>query len=239
MKTLHINAPGPQEIAKISQHMKGLAEQVVFLGGAVVPLLVTDPLIMRFRETLDVDLIIKLASRMAHVELEEKLRDLHFTHDTSPGAPICRWRIEGIRVDIMPIDESILGFSNRWYPFAFDTAVPIQFPDGPPIRVISPVAFIATKLEAFRSPSREYHDDYFASHDLEDLLTVIDGRVELNGEIATSSADVRTYLSTGIKRLLEEPDFRDALPGHVETGPTNAARTAMLLEQLEQLANLN
>ena len=219
--------------------MKGLAEQVVFLGGAVVPLLVTDPLIIRFRETLDVDLIIELASRMAHAELEEQLRGLHFTHDTSPGAPICRWRIEGIRVDIIPIDESILGFSNRWYPFALDTAKPIQFPDGLTIRVISPVAFIATKLEAFRSPSRQYHDDYFASHDLEDLLTVIDGRTELDKEIAASNTDVRSFIGAGIKHFMEEPDFRDALPGHLEAGPTNAARTSMLLERLEQLSDLN
>ena len=219
--------------------MKGLAEQVAYLGGAVVPLLVTDPLIMHFRETLDVDLIIELASRTAHAELEETLRDLHFTHDTSPGAPICRWRIEDIRVDIMPIDESILGFSNRWYPFALETAEPIQIPDGLTVRVISPVAFIATKLEAFRSPSRQNHDDYFASHDLEDLLTVMDGRVELDDEIATSKSEVRTYLSTGFKRLLDEPDFRDALPVHLEQGPINAERTAMLVERLEQLANLN
>lgn len=169
----------------------------------------------------------------------QQLRGLHFTHDTSPGAPICRWRIEGIRVDIIPIDESILGFSNRWYPFALDTAKPIQFPDGLTIRVISPVAFIATKLEAFRSPSRQYHDDYFASHDLEDLLTVIDGRTELDKEIAASNTDVRSFIGAGIKHFMEEPDFRDALPGHLEAGPTNAARTSMLLERLEQLSDLN
>lgn len=238
MKTPHINAPGSQAIVQVSNYLKDLAEQVVYLGGAVVPLLVTDPLMMRFRETIDVDLIIELASRMAHADLEEKLRKLHFTHDTSPGAPICRWRIEDIRVDIMPVKESILGFSNRWYPFAFETATSPQFPDGPTVRVISSVAFIATKLEAFRSPSRPYHDDYFASHDLEDLLTVLDGRAELDEEIATSDTEVRSYLSTGFRRLLNEPDFRDALPGHIEAGPTNADRTAMLLNRLEQLSGL-
>lgn len=239
MKMPHINAQGPRAIAQVSQHLKDLADQVVYLGGTVVPLLVTDPVIMRFRETLDVDLIIELASRTAHAELEETLRDLNFTHDTSPGAPICRWRIDGRTVDIMPTDENILGFSNRWYSLALETATPIQFPDGPNVRIISPVAFIATKLEAFRSPSRQYHDDYFASHDLEDLLTVIDGRTQLDEEIAASSAEVRAFIYAGIRHFMEEPDFRDALPGHVEAGPTNAARTAILLDRLERLSDLN
>src|SRR4028119_950961 len=32
-----------------------------------------------------------------------------------PGAPLCRWQYEGISIDVMPCDESVLGFSNRWY----------------------------------------------------------------------------------------------------------------------------
>ncbi len=237
MKTLHITAAGPRAIARVSRRLEGLAEQVAYVGGAVVPLLVTDPLILRFRETLDVDLVVQLASRMAYAKLEERLRGLQFTHGTSPGAPICRWRIEGIRVDIMPTDENILGFSNRWYPLALETATPIQFPDGPTVRIISPVAFVATKLEAFRSPSRPYHGDYFASHDLEDLLTVIDGRTELVEDIAVANDEVRSFISAEIKRFMEAPDFRDALPGHVEAGPTNAVRTGMLRERREQMTD--
>lgn len=29
--------------------------------------------------------------------------------------PISRWDCDGILLDVMPIDKSVLGFSNRWY----------------------------------------------------------------------------------------------------------------------------
>src|ERR1700730_9784238 len=34
--------------------------------------------------------------------------------DHSEGAPICRWAHDDLRFDVMPTDERILGFSNRW-----------------------------------------------------------------------------------------------------------------------------
>ncbi|RDG32099.1 hypothetical protein DV872_09470 [Oceanispirochaeta sp. M1] len=33
----------------------------------------------------------------------------------SPGAPICRWVKDNIKLDFMTDYPSILGFSNRWY----------------------------------------------------------------------------------------------------------------------------
>lgn len=33
--------------------------------------------------------------------------------DTTPGAPLCRWRRDELIVDVMPLDEHVLGFSNR------------------------------------------------------------------------------------------------------------------------------
>ena len=41
------------------------------------------------------------------------------------------------------------------------------------IRVVTAPYFIATKIEAFRGRGR---GDFLASHDLEDLIFVIDGR---------------------------------------------------------------
>jgi hypothetical protein len=45
----------------------------------------------------------------------ERLRALGFLEDTSEGAPLCRWVHSGTILDVMPLDEKILGFSNRWY----------------------------------------------------------------------------------------------------------------------------
>jgi len=73
----------------------------------------------------------------------------------------------------MPLDEKILGFSNRWYRAAMEAATMHHLLRDLEIRVVTAPYFLATKLEAFRGRGR---GDFLASHDLEDLIFVIDGR---------------------------------------------------------------
>ncbi|MEK6816068.1 MAG: hypothetical protein AABY09_00515, partial [Nanoarchaeota archaeon] len=67
------------------------------------------------RPTIDVDVIIDVLSRYKYSEIEKTLRSLGFKHDTSEGAPLCRWVVDGMKVDVMPTDGNILGFTNDWY----------------------------------------------------------------------------------------------------------------------------
>jgi hypothetical protein len=62
-----------------------------------------------------VDVIVEVASYSQYAKLSKRLRKLGFSEDSSEGAPICRWASEGMLLDVMPTDEKILGFSNRWY----------------------------------------------------------------------------------------------------------------------------
>jgi predicted nucleotidyltransferase len=80
----------------------------------------------------------------------------------------------------MPLDEKILGFSNRWYEPAMDSAVVHELGPDLRVRVVTAVYFCATKLEAFAGRGKH---DYQSSHDLEDLMAVVDGRPELAEEI--------------------------------------------------------
>jgi len=74
-------------------------------------------------------------------------------------------------VDVMPIDEDVLRFSNRWYAPAIESAQTLSI-GGSEIRIVSPVYFVATKLEAFHGRGA---DDMAMSHDLEDIVTLVDG----------------------------------------------------------------
>ena len=78
-----------------------------------------------------------------------------------------------MQLDVMPVSEMVLGFSNRWYESAMREAVAVQLEKGLEIRLVSPAHFVATKLEAFEDRGR---GDYLESHDLEDVLSVVDGR---------------------------------------------------------------
>jgi hypothetical protein len=92
-----------------------LLDELVFVGGCATGLLITDPAAEGIRPTKDVDTITEVASYAEYATLSEKLRALNLKEDTREGAPTCRWRYRDLTIDVMPTDERILGFSNRWY----------------------------------------------------------------------------------------------------------------------------
>ncbi|TGT53755.1 hypothetical protein EN809_039110, partial [Mesorhizobium sp. M2E.F.Ca.ET.166.01.1.1] len=93
---------------------------------------------------------------------------------------ICRMRLGELKVDFMPDDPDILGFSNRWYEKGIETAVTYALTDQLNIKRLAPELFVATKLEAYIGRGE---GDLFMSRDLEDILLIIDGRPEIVAEI--------------------------------------------------------
>lgn len=157
-----------------------LRNRLVFVGGCTTALFITDPVTLEdVRSTDDIDLIVDLAGLHEWAMLLEDLRGRGFV-DAADDDVICRMRHGRLKVDFMPDDEAILGFSNRWYATGIETAQPHILDAGLEIRVLTPPVFVATKLEAFRGRG---NDDLYASRDAEDLLLLVDGREELLTEI--------------------------------------------------------
>jgi hypothetical protein len=206
-------------------------DELVFVGGCTTGLFITDPAASGIRPTRDVDAIVDVTSYAKYTALAERLRMLGLTGDTTPGAPLCRWRRDDLIIDIMPVDESVLGFSNRWYPAAIETAQTFDI-GGRDVRVVTPALFIATKLEAFHGRGG---DDVFASHDLEDIIAVVDGRAEIVSDVAAASTDVRDYIGSELQALLDNPDFIEALAGFLLPDAASQARRSLLEARLRAL----
>ena len=134
----------------------------------------------------------------------------------------------------MPTDERILGFSNRWYKLAIASSQRLQLEVGLVIRVVTAPLFLGTKLEAFKGRGK---NDYFASHDLEDVITVIDGRPSLPDEIRQAANELRSYLAAEVSKLLGSPGFIDALPGHLLPDPASQVRLGGLVRALQRIAS--
>ena len=103
------------------------------------------------------------------------------------------------------------------------------------IRVVTAPYFLATKLEAFKGRGG---GDYFASRDLEDFISVIDGRPSLLDELLAAPDDLRVYIATEVKILLQKARFVDALPGHLPPDAISQSRIGLLLARLSDLSRL-
>lgn len=208
---VRLDHPNAEQVRRTAIALGGLLNEVVFVGGQMVPFFITDRGLHRLRPTDDVDVVVECRTRHANHEFAQRLYALGFRVDQSPGAPVCRYRTtDGLVLDAMPLDGEILGFSNHWYPLVMDTAVSVELAAGVAIRAAHPAALLATKWEAFLD--RGFNDP-FGRHDLEDLLMLIAGRPELASELLPLSPGVREFIADSARMLLAAPWFDDVLEG--------------------------
>jgi hypothetical protein len=208
------NSLNIQQLITVAEALDDLKDRVIFVGGSTTALLVDSVASGKARQTQDVDFIIDITVNAgAYHEFEEKMRSLGFVNDISQKAPICRWLINhhgfNLKVDAMPTDPSILGFSNVWYQKSIDTAVPHEIKAGLSINVIHPVYFLGTKIEAYNSRGG---GDIFA-HDLEDIVYVLEHSSTIERDVYGANLDIKSYLSDAFKTLLLHPDMESGLSG--------------------------
>lgn len=185
-----------------------LKDEVVFVGGAVAELYADDPAASDIRPTKDIDCVIELESRIDHEKLEENLRNKGFAHDTSEGAPVCRMIYKGIKVDVMPTDEDILGFSNKWYEEGIENRITKTLPDGTVVFVFTPEYYLAAKFEAHKGRGG---NDLRQSHDFEDIIYILDNCTELLDNIRSANLTVRVYLKEEFKNMMKNKNLTEGI----------------------------
>jgi hypothetical protein len=170
-------------------------ERVVFVGGIVASFHAS-----AVRLTEDVDCIVDM-TMPAYYQMGQRLRARGFREDTSGGI-LCRWLLphdgDLISLDIVPIDAKVLGFSTRWYPEAFLHAERVTLRSGRVISMVAPLYLVATKLDAFKDRGG---GDFLASHDLEDVISVLASSSSLREQIQQDDAPVCEALREDLKGM--------------------------------------
>jgi predicted nucleotidyltransferase len=209
-----------------------LLQEVAFVGGCTTGLLLTDAFSKEaVRYTDDVDLIINVVGYAKWAVFQERLRARGFNEVVDEEVN-CRMRLGELQVDFMPDDEKILGFSNRWYAAGLAAAQPYELDEDLTIRLLTPPFFVATKLEAYLGRG---NDDPQGSHDMEDILTLFDGREELVQGIAAADQNLRTFITHQIGLLLENDDFDYAVQSAARG---DRDRQMLIFERLEAVRDL-
>lgn len=216
----------------VAAALGALVSEVVFVGGATLSFYLDDTYCDDIRPTADVDIVVSVTTRKAYAHLEAKLRDLGFVHCTERDAPICRFVIGKIKVDILPSHAQILGFTNAWYADAMADTQEVRLPSGTSIRIFSAPYFLATKIEAFEARGA---NAFRFSEDIEDIITVLDGRSALEAEIRAAPEKLRAYLRYKFAAFLTAEDFHDAIYGALRSslyGMSRVEKTLALLRRI-------
>lgn len=223
--------PNLELLSGMAHAMGSLCDQVVFVGGCATGLLISQPLVAEARATEDVDAIVEVATLVGYHALADQLMARGFKQTMADNTPPFRWFWQGMQLDLVPLDEKVLGFANRWYRPGFAAAQIATLPTGLQLRHLSAPYFVATKLEAFKDRG---NNDVYLSHDLEDIITVVDGRDELLAELAAAPSELRHFIAGQFQAVLNHTDFSNVLPGIV----SQTTRTGLVLQRFADIAKL-
>lgn len=190
-------------VAEVAKALKDFKDQVVFVGGAIVSLYADDPAAEEIRPTQDIDMTLNIINLTKWNEIQNTLASLGI-HPDPFGHAICSYRYKDIPIDIMPAEDSPLGPANRWYKIGFNNLKITNALDQE-IQILPIPCYLATKFEAFNSRGK----DYRTSHDMEDIIYVIDNNSTIVEEVLESDIRIREFLIEQLqiikdKQLLEE-----------------------------------
>jgi len=198
-------------VKEIAVALRELKDQMVFVGGATISLYTDDPAAGEIRPTTDIDMTIRMAYTYGQwAKMQERLSELGFKPDHEVHT-MCSYKYNDISVDIMPSSENTrMGPVNRWYKIGFENIQRVQL-DKERINILSAPCFLATKFEAFNDRG----GDYRTSHDFEDIIYVLDNRLDIVNEILHDDALVKTFLQEQLGNVMYHGSSEEILSCHL------------------------
>ncbi len=185
-----MNNPQIDNLERVAAVLASLPDRFVFTGGATISLYVDEILWDEIRPTKDVDCVVEIYSRVEYYSLSERLRLIGLQECTEQDAPLCRWVYQDLIVDVMPCDEGVLGFSNRWYEKGIENKITHKLPSGRDIWIFPPIYLLASKVEAFLGRGK----DLRLSKDIEGIVISLDGCDALEQQFNQSQKEVKAFL---------------------------------------------
>ena len=218
-------------IVALNEKLTGTSFDFAFLGGSVLSLLVSDPTVDAIRVTKDLDIVVGVRTRKEFHREERELETRGFRHDTSEDAPICRWLVDDVVVDVLPAREEVLGWKSKWFEQALLAAQMMEI-DGHQVKVVTAPFFVALKLEAFEDRGE---GDFISSTDFEDVICLFNGRRNVLDEILAEPI-VRAGIAEKFARYVKNADLQDAVMGFVQTEADPEERYKAIMSAFRQLA---
>lgn len=218
-------------IKKIAQALGELNEQVVYVGGATVGLYINDPAADDVRPTKDVDISVAIASLGELENIRVQLLKKGFVHAEEQDI-ICRFHYEDVMVDVMNTKAIGWAPANPWFAPGFELKESINI-DSQRIDILPLPYFLSSKFAAYND--RGHHDPR-TSHDFEDIVYVLDNKIELVEILKNAPEDVKPFLESELNSILTDTIKQEAILGNLFY-ETRDERFDMLMQKLRLIVN--
>ena len=217
-----------QIVEKVALALEEINNEVIYVGGAVVSLYVTDEGAEQPRPTKDIDISVQVSTYAQMDKLRERLA-LKKIFPAPKEKIMYRYTYEEILIDFIPFEETPLGPTNSWLKRGFDYAYTIEVGQLA-IKILPVSLFLATKWEAFKNRG----SDPRSSHDFEDIVYVIDNNLEVVEEIFNGTKNVQSYLKEMSREILNHPSRNEIIECHINPFTANERRE-MVVEKLKRI----
>ena len=219
-------------MAEVAEALREIKEQMVFVGGAVVSLYADDPAADEIRPTQDIDMTLNILNLGHWKKVQEELGKLGF-HPDPFGRAICSYKYKDIPVDIMAAEDGPLGPANPWYKIGFSNLWTAKAKDQE-IKILSAPCYLATKFEAFNDRG----SDYRTSHDMEDIIYVLDNRTSIVEEIAKDNSSIANFIKEQLQNIINKGLLQEVLMAHIHPLMVEE-RLPIVEEKIIQIINHN
>jgi hypothetical protein len=224
-----------RSLAAIASELGEWRQSVVFIGGAIAPLLQTHSPLAKVRATKDVDAIVGLSTYGQYGTMNTAMRGLGFREDIAYGGHAHRWiSPSGQIFDLVPAGEHLGATGNDWEQLAFAGAAEYELLPDLVMRHVTAPFFLILKWNAYCDRGR---GDLRLSSDIEDLLALLASRPAIIDEVIGGPQRERGYLRKCAAAFLAHPDCDDALNAHLSTTLSPAMVIANVRQILRILAS--
>jgi hypothetical protein len=218
-------------VAEIAEALGEIKDDIVFVGGAVVSLYTDDPAADEIRPTKDIDMTLQIVNLHHWQLINEKLALLGFNPDPY-GQSICSYKYKDIPVDIMATEDGPLGPANRWYKLGFENLWTARAKQQE-IKILSAPCYLATKFEAFKNRG----SDYRTSHDIEDIIYIIDNRINIVEDIALENELISSFIKERLNDIVKKGLLKEVLMAHIHPIMSDQ-RIPIVEEKITKILNL-
>lgn len=218
-------------VKKVATALGELNDEVAYVGGATVSIYADDPIAEDVRPTKDVDIMLRIATFAELAALQDKLASKNIYPD--PEADInCRFKYDDVLIDVMSTKEIGWAPSDPWFEPGFKSLMKYKLDDEVTIRVFTVPYFLATKFSAFHDRG----NDPRTSTDFEDIVYVLDSRLNIVDEIRSAPSNVRDYLKEQLKVFLND-DMSESISCHLSPFQSEE-RLTLLREKVKSILDI-